>query len=87
MKRSLSYYIMLIVLKIKGIKKDFSKDPIDFKKIRKQSKRIFTILGVLKLKEEFLILFNEFFIPDFPNDPTPLTEIEETDEATDPVSL
>lgn len=26
---------MLLVLKIKGIKKDFSKDPIDFKKIRK----------------------------------------------------
>lgn len=36
MKQSLSYYIVLLVLKLKGLKKDFSKDPIDFKKIRKQ---------------------------------------------------
>ena len=36
MKQSLTYYITLLVLKLKGLKKDFSKDPIDFKKIRKQ---------------------------------------------------
>ncbi len=36
MKQSLSYYIILLVLKLKGLKKDFSKDPIDFKKIRKE---------------------------------------------------
>jgi len=35
MKPSLSYYITLFVIKLKGIKKDFSKDPIDFNKIRK----------------------------------------------------
>lgn len=36
MKHSLTYYITLWVLKLKGIKKDFSKDPIDYKKIRKE---------------------------------------------------
>jgi len=35
MKQSLTYYIILLVIKLKGLKKDFSKDPIDFKKIRK----------------------------------------------------
>lgn len=35
MNYSLSYYITLFVIKIKGLKKDFSSDPIDFKKIRK----------------------------------------------------
>lgn len=36
MKQSLTYYITLLVIKLKGIKKDFSKDPIDFKSIRKE---------------------------------------------------
>lgn len=36
MKQSLTYYITLLVIKLKGIKKDFSKDPIDVKKIRKE---------------------------------------------------
>lgn len=36
MKQSLTYYITLLIIKLKGFKKDFSKDPIDFKKIRKQ---------------------------------------------------
>ncbi len=36
MKQSLTYYITMFVLKLKGIKKDFSQDPIDFKKIRKE---------------------------------------------------
>ncbi|RAU83453.1 alpha/beta hydrolase [Pontibacter arcticus] len=35
MKQSLTYYITLSILKLKGIKNDFSKDPIDFGKIRK----------------------------------------------------
>lgn len=35
MKHSLSYYLILFILKLKGIKNDFSKDPIDFRKIRK----------------------------------------------------
>jgi acetyl esterase/lipase len=36
MKQSFSYYITKIVIKLKGIKKEFSQDPIDFKKIRKE---------------------------------------------------
>jgi acetyl esterase/lipase len=36
MKQSLTYYITLSILRLKGIKKDFSMDPIDFRKIRKE---------------------------------------------------
>ncbi|WP_299800273.1 alpha/beta hydrolase fold domain-containing protein [uncultured Maribacter sp.] len=36
MKQSLTYYITLLVIKLKGLKRDFSKDPIDFTKIRKE---------------------------------------------------
>jgi acetyl esterase/lipase len=36
MNYSLTYYITLFIIKIKGIKRDFSQDPIDFKKIRKE---------------------------------------------------
>lgn len=36
MKQSLTYYITLLVIKLKGLKKAFSIDPIDFKKIRKE---------------------------------------------------
>ena len=36
MKQSLTYYITLLVIKLKGVKKDFSNNPIDFKKIRKE---------------------------------------------------
>lgn len=36
MKLSLTYYLTLLAIKLKGVKKDFSKDPIDFKKIRKK---------------------------------------------------
>ena len=36
MTKSISYHIILFVLKLKGLKKDFSQDPIDYKKIRKQ---------------------------------------------------
>lgn len=35
MKQSFTYYVALLILKLKGLKKDFSKDPIDLKKIRK----------------------------------------------------
>ncbi len=34
MKHSITYYLILLVLKLKGVKKDFSKDPIDYEKIR-----------------------------------------------------
>ncbi|NOQ72425.1 MAG: alpha/beta hydrolase fold domain-containing protein [Crocinitomix sp.] len=36
MKQSFTYYITLFVIKLKGLKKAFSQDPIDFKKIRKE---------------------------------------------------
>ncbi len=36
MKQSLTYYITLFVIRFKGLKKTFSKDPIDFQKIRKE---------------------------------------------------
>lgn len=36
MKQSFTYYITMIVMKLKGIKKTFSQDPIDFKKIRNE---------------------------------------------------
>ncbi|WP_298418186.1 alpha/beta hydrolase [uncultured Kordia sp.] len=36
MKQSLTYYLMLLVMKLKGLKKSFSQDPIDYKKIRKE---------------------------------------------------
>ena len=36
LKQSLTYYITLFVIKLKGVKKNFSQDPIDYKKIRKE---------------------------------------------------
>ncbi|MFT7451734.1 MAG: acetyl esterase/lipase, partial [Patescibacteria group bacterium] len=36
MAQSITYYLTLFVLKLKGIKKGFSKDPINFKKIRRE---------------------------------------------------
>lgn len=36
MKHSLTYYITLFVLRLKGIKKQFSQDPIDYQKVRKE---------------------------------------------------
>ncbi len=35
MTQSLTYYITLFAIKLKGIKKEFSKDPVDYLKIRK----------------------------------------------------
>ncbi len=36
MKASLTYYLTVAALKLKGIKKTFSEDPIDYKKLRKE---------------------------------------------------
>ncbi len=36
MKHSLSYYVTLFVIKLKGVKKDFSTNPIAYQKIRKE---------------------------------------------------
>ncbi|TCI90766.1 alpha/beta hydrolase fold domain-containing protein [Tenacibaculum sp. M341] len=40
MKKSLSYHLVSFVLKLKGIKKMFSTDPVDYKKIRKEDVKI-----------------------------------------------
>lgn len=40
MKQSITYYITLFVIKLKGIKKEFSKDPINYKKVRKEDVHI-----------------------------------------------
>lgn len=37
MNKSITYYITLLVLKLKGVKKTFSAEPIDYKKIRKEN--------------------------------------------------
>lgn len=39
MKQSLTYYLTLLVIKFKGIKKNFNIAPIDYKKIRKEDVR------------------------------------------------
>ena len=36
MKYSLSYYLTLFVIRLKGIKKTFDTDPINYKKLRKE---------------------------------------------------
>lgn len=36
MKKSFSYHLLHLVLKLKGVKKEFRKDPIDFKKLRRE---------------------------------------------------
>ena len=36
MNQSISYYITKSIIKLKGIKKDFSQDPINYKKIRRE---------------------------------------------------
>ncbi|WP_430412817.1 alpha/beta hydrolase fold domain-containing protein [Kordia sp.] len=36
MRHSLTYYITILVIKLKGLKKKFSQNPIDFKKLRKE---------------------------------------------------
>ncbi len=35
LKQSISYYLLLLVLKLKGVKKGFSQDPIDYRSVRK----------------------------------------------------
>jgi len=39
MKQSISYYLTLLVIKVKGVKKNFSQDPIDYEKVRKEDVR------------------------------------------------
>lgn len=40
MKPSLSYRLTQFIIKLKGLKKNFSKDPIDYKRIRKEDMKV-----------------------------------------------
>jgi len=64
MKQSLTYYITLFIIKLKRLKKDFSKDPIDFKKIRNNN--------ILKPKSKF---FKENIVQNFKVLNASITEI------------
>ena len=61
MKQSLTYYLTLLVVKLKGIKRNFSRNPIDFNKIRKEdvkkpSNRFFkkNILRTFKIADSLI---------------------------------
>ncbi|MFC3811435.1 alpha/beta hydrolase [Lacihabitans lacunae] len=47
--KSISYYLTALVIKLKGIKKDFSQEPIDYLKLRKDDKHTPTTKDVLGL--------------------------------------
>jgi acetyl esterase/lipase len=70
MKKSLSYYITIFVLKIKGLKKNFSQDPIDFKKLRKED--------VYKPNKS---LFKDYRVEKIKIDNTTVTEIKGDNES------
>lgn len=71
MKLSITYYITLLVIKLKGIKKDFSKDPIDFVKIRKED--------IHQLKGVF---FSKSNVSNFIISKTLLTEIKQNQSSS-----
>lgn len=48
--RSISFYLTLLVIKLKGIKSDFSRDPIDFKKLRKEDIHSPRIPGAVQIR-------------------------------------
>jgi acetyl esterase/lipase len=61
MKQSFTYYITLLVIKLKGVKRNFSKNPIDFNKIRKEdvhrpSNRFFkkNVLRTFKISDSLI---------------------------------
>lgn len=64
MPQSLTYYLTLFVLKLKGLKKIFSEDPIDYIKLRKED--------VLKPKGAF---FKQFITANFIVSNTQITEV------------
>jgi len=70
MKPSLSYYIVLFILKMKGLKKDFSNDPIDYKKIRKKD--------IHKIKDKF---FKGSSVNRFKVKESYISEVKNTDSA------
>ncbi len=72
MKQSLTYYITLLVIKLKGIKNDFSKDPIDFKKIRRED--------VHHPKDKF---FRQNLVSNFKISNTSITEVKQNKTSND----
>lgn len=50
--RSLSFYLTLLVIKLKGIKADFSQDPINFKKLRKDDIHSIQTKGAKQIRVE-----------------------------------
>lgn len=71
MKLSITYYITLLVIKLKGIKKDFSKDPIDFVKIRKED-----------IHQPKGVFFSKSNVSSFTISKTLLTEIKQNETST-----
>ena len=67
MKVSLSYYITLFVIKLKGVKKIFSQDPIDYKKLRKED-----------IHEPKGAFFSKSNITTFPVKNSLITEVKKT---------
>lgn len=68
MKQSISYYVTLFIIKLKGLKNDFSKDPIDFKKIRKED-----------IRHPQKSLFKEYKVTIFKISKTLITEIKRSE--------
>ncbi len=64
MRKSLTYYITLFIIKLKGIKKEFSKAPIDYKKIRKED--------IHQPKSKF---FRKYLVRNFKISNTSITEV------------
>lgn len=64
MSQSLTYYLTLFVLKLKGLKKIFNEDPVDYKKLRKED--------VLKPKGAF---FKQYITASFTVSNTQITEV------------
>ncbi|AXT55164.1 steryl acetyl hydrolase [Aquimarina sp. AD1] len=69
MKQSFTYYLALMVIKLKKVKKSFSKDPIDFKRLRKED--------VYKPKGGF---FKKHLTRNFKISDSSITEIQQNKE-------
>ena len=67
MKKSITYYLTLSVIKLKGVKKAFSQSPIDYKKLRKED--------VILPRTNF---FKKQNVQSFPVLETLITEIKST---------
>lgn len=70
MKQSITYYVTLFIIKLKGLKNDFSKDPIDFKKIRRED-----------IRHPQKSLFKEYKVNIFKISKTLITEIKRSESS------